>query len=101
MNAAQAPAIELAGLTKRYRNVAVVDNLSLSIPRGKTLGLIGPNGAGKSTTIKMLMGLLPISSGRANVLGIDVSDDPIGVKQRVGYVPELHNMYRWMRIEDL
>jgi ABC-2 type transport system ATP-binding protein len=95
------PAIELTGLTKRYGSVAVVDNLSLSIPRGTTLGLIGPNGAGKSTTIKMLMGLLSRTAGHARILGIDVTENPSRLHQQVGYVPEFHNMYRWMRIEDV
>jgi ABC-type multidrug transport system ATPase subunit len=72
------PAIELTDLTKRYRGRAVVDNLCLSVPSGSTFGLIGPNGAGKSTTIKMLMGLLPITSelvkeSRLSLKNIDTS----------------------------
>ena len=65
-------AIELKGLTKRFGSTLAVDNLSLSVKRGSTLGLIGPNGAGKSTTIKMLMGLLNPTAGTAQVLGRDV-----------------------------
>lgn len=95
------PAIELAGLTKRFRGTLAVDNLSLTIPRGSTFGLLGPNGAGKSTTIKMLMGMLSISAGTATVLDVDVQLDPVQVKQRVGYVPEIHNIYRWMRIREV
>jgi ABC-2 type transport system ATP-binding protein len=94
-------AIELNALSKRYANALVVDNLSLRIPRGTTFGLLGPNGAGKSTTIKMLMGMLSITSGSARVLGIDVSADPAKVKQKVGYVPEFHHIYRWMRIGEV
>jgi ABC-2 type transport system ATP-binding protein len=90
------PAIELTDLTKRYRDRTVVDRLCLSIPAGSTFGLIGPNGAGKSTTIRMLMGMLPITSGSARVLGHDVTAEPTRVKQRVGYVPEVHHIYRWM-----
>ena len=63
------PAIEIVGLTKRFGRTLAVNNLSLNIPRGSTFGLIGPNGAGKSTTIKMLMGMLSITSGEARVLG--------------------------------
>ena len=77
-----------------------MNNLSLKIPRGSTFGLIGPNGAGKSTTIKMLMGMLSITAGEARVLGIDVAADPVEVKQRVGYVPETHHIYRWMRVGE-
>jgi ABC-2 type transport system ATP-binding protein len=84
-----------------YGHATVVDNLSLCIPRGSTFGLLGPSGAGKSTTIKMLMGMLSITSGTARILGIDVSTHPAQVKQRVGYVPEFHNIYRWMRVQEV
>jgi ABC-2 type transport system ATP-binding protein len=95
------PAIELLGLTKRFGRTLAVNNLSLEIPRGSTFGLLGPNGAGKSTTIKMLMGMLSPTAGHARVLGIDVRADPTQVKQRVGYVPETHHVYRWMRVREV
>ena len=95
------PAIELAGLTKRFGRTLAVDDLSLQVVRGSTFGLIGPNGAGKSTTIKMLMGVLSPTAGEARVLGMDVPTEPVRVKQRVGYVPEVHNVYRWMRVEEV
>jgi ABC-2 type transport system ATP-binding protein len=94
-------ALELMGLSKRFGKTWAVDNLSLEIPRGSTFGLIGPNGAGKSTTIKMLMGMLRPTRGWAVVLGLDVLDQPVEVKQRVGYVPETHHIYRWMRVEQV
>lgn len=95
------PAIEIIGLTKRFGRTVAVNNLSLTIPRGSTFGLIGPNGAGKSTTIKTLMGILSATSGDARVLGIDVRTNPTLVKQRVGYVPETHHIYRWMRVNEV
>jgi len=95
------PAIELVGLSKRFGRTLAVNNLSLKIPRGSTFGLLGPNGAGKSTTIKMLMGLLSLTSGEARLLGVDVVADPVQVKQRVGYVPESHHIYRWMRVREV
>ena len=95
------PAIKLYGLTKRFGRTLAVHNLSLNIPRGSTFGLLGPNGAGKSTTIKMLMGMLSISAGKAFVLGVDVQSDPVQIKRRVGYVPELHHIYRWMRVREV
>jgi ABC-2 type transport system ATP-binding protein len=95
------PDIELLHLTKRFGRTPAVDNLSLTIPRGSTFGLLGPNGAGKSTTIKMLMGMLSITSGTTRVLGIDVTANAVEVKQRVGYVPEVHHIYRWMRIGEV
>lgn len=94
-------AVELKGLTKRYGRSIAVNQLSLTIRRGETFGLIGPNGAGKSTTIKMLMGLTSIDGGQALVLGADVDCDHETIKQHVGYVPELHHIYRWMRIRDV
>ena len=95
------PAVELVGLTKRFGRTLAVDNLSLTIPRGSTFGLLGPNGAGKSTTIKMLMGMLAPTAGQARLLGIDVAADPTEIKQRVGYVPETHYIYRWMRVGEV
>ncbi len=103
MNApdANGPAIETFGLLKQFGQVVAVKGLSLAIPRGCTFGLLGPNGAGKSTTIKMLMGMLSITCGQARVLGVDVTADPVQVKRRVGYVPEAHHIYRWMRVREV
>jgi ABC-2 type transport system ATP-binding protein len=95
------PAIDVSGLSKLYRDTWAVTNLSLKVPRGSTFGLIGPNGAGKSTTIKMLMGMLRPTSGEARVLGINPLEDPVQLRSRVGYVPETHHVYRWMRIEQV
>jgi ABC-2 type transport system ATP-binding protein len=95
------PAIELVGLSKRFGRSWAVDNLSLRVRRGSVFGLIGPNGAGKSTTIKMLMGMLSATAGEARVLGMDVLAERTQVKQRVGYVPETHQIYRWMRVEEV
>ncbi len=95
------PAIELTGVTKCYRAVAAVDNLTLAIPTGTVFGLIGPNGAGKSTTIRMLMGMLAPSAGRIRVLGIDVAGDAAQVRRRVGYVPERHDIYPWMTVGEV
>lgn len=92
------PAIEIEGLTKVFGHTVAVRNLSLTIERGSTFGLLGPNGAGKSTTIKMLMGMLSITAGSAKVLGLDVAKIPTLVKDSVGYVPETHHIYRWMRV---
>ena len=95
------PAIELSGLTKRFGSTLAVDDLSLSIKRGSTFGLIGPNGSGKSTTIKMLMGVLSPTAGTVRVLGRDVAAEAVEIRQRVGYVPELHFMDRWMRVKEV
>jgi len=94
-------AIELGDLTKRFGKTLAVDGLSLSVKRGSTYGLIGPNGSGKSTTIKMIMGLLRPNVGTVCVLGRDSRTDAVEIRQRVGYVPELHFMDRWMRVAEV
>jgi ABC-2 type transport system ATP-binding protein len=95
------PAVELVAVTKRYKRATAIDHLDLTIPRGVTLGLIGPNGAGKSTTIRMLMGTLAPTSGSVRVLDIDVQRDPVAMRRRVGYVPERHDFYPWMRVGEV
>ena len=95
------PAIELDGVFKLFGNSPAVDGLSLSVEHGSTFGLIGPNGAGKSTTIKMLMGLLAPTSGSVRVLGHDAGREATQIRQKVGYVPELHLMDRWMRVKEV
>ena len=94
------PAIEMVGLTKWFGDKAAVRDLSLVVPTGSTFGFIGPNGAGKTTTIKMLMGMLRTSAGRARLLGVEVEGRCEAIKQRIGYVPELHFIYRWMRVNE-
>jgi ABC-2 type transport system ATP-binding protein len=98
---ANAPAVELVGVTKRYGTTTVVDNLTLNVPRGTTLGLIGPNGAGKSTTIRILMGMLAPTSGNIRVLGMDVTSDSAPMRRLVGYVPERHDIYPWMTVGEI
>lgn len=94
------PAIEISGLTKRFGHQTAVDDLNIAVPPGTTFGFIGPNGAGKTTTIKMLMGMMHSTSGHARVLGVDVAQNREAMLQRVGYVPELHFIYRWMYIGE-
>jgi ABC-2 type transport system ATP-binding protein len=80
--------LEVRGLTKKYRNRAVVDHVSFSVPPGEVTGYLGPNGSGKSTTVKMLAGLLPPTTGQILWNGADIRHDLIGFKRRLGYVPE-------------
>ena len=81
--------VETNSLTKRFGELAAVEELSITIKHGEIFGFIGPNGAGKTTTLQMLSGQLPPTSGTAKVLGIDVVADPISVKAAIGIVPEL------------
>ncbi len=82
------PIIEMVKLTKKYGSFTAVDQLNLTINKGEIFGLLGPNGAGKSTTILMMLGLTDPSSGSVKVSGIDSTNNPIGVKRIVGYLPE-------------
>jgi len=83
-----APAIATQGLTRRFGELLAVQDVNLSVAPGQFFGFLGPNGAGKSTTIKMLTGLLAASSGRIQVLGLDLAQDPVEVKRQIGVVPE-------------
>lgn len=94
-------AVETTALCKRYGTRAAVEDLTLRIPAGVVFGFIGPNGAGKSTTIKMLMGLIRKSAGSARVLGFDVDERAEGMRQNIGYVPEVHNIYPWMSVGEV
>ena len=90
------PAVKLSGVSKRYSDVTAVDYLDLDLKKGELFGLLGPNGSGKSTTLKMILGLVKPDSGSVNVLGINVEDDPVAVKRKVGYVPESPRVYEFL-----
>jgi len=82
-----APLLRIDGLTKRYPATTALDDLTVELPRGR-IGLVGANGAGKTTTFRLLLGLAHPTEGRVEVCGIDVAEDPIGVRARLGYMPE-------------
>src|SRR3954465_15288625 len=86
MNAA--PTISTQGLSRRFGDLVAVDNVNLSVAPGQFFGFLGPNGAGKSTTIKMLTGLLAPSSGKIEILGLDLATRSVEVKRQIGVVPE-------------
>lgn len=78
--------VEARSLSKSYGNMPAVDSIDLSVEPGKIFGFLGPNGAGKTTTIKLLTTLIPPTSGRVSILGIDASRDPLGIRKRIGVV---------------
>jgi ABC-2 type transport system ATP-binding protein len=86
-------AIEVEGLSKYWNQTKAVDGISFQVNKGEVFGFLGPNGAGKTTTIKMLVGLTKPTNGDARVAGYDVVDDIRSVKQHIGVVPELSNLY--------
>lgn len=80
-------------LNKDYDGFNAVVDLDLEVPAGEFFCFLGPNGAGKTTTIKMITGLLSPSSGRVEVDGIDIQEDPIEAKRRIGYIPDTPYLY--------
>lgn len=92
--------IEVKGLVKTYGAKRAVDGVSFSVRRGDILGFLGPNGAGKSTTMKMITGFLRPDAGTATVDGINVADDPVAVKSKLGYLPENSPAYPEMTVEE-
>ena len=85
---AAAPAIEVAGLTKRFGDFTAVDGISFTVGEGEIFGMLGPNGAGKSTLIRMLTTLLPPSGGSARVAGADVLTEADRVRRAIGVIPQ-------------
>jgi len=90
--------IVVDGLVKRFGAFTAVDGVSFGVGRGEVMGFIGPNGAGKSTLIRILCGLLRPSAGRALVAGIDVAQDPEGVRRRIGYMSQRFSLYNDMSV---
>ncbi|QDV61037.1 ABC transporter ATP-binding protein [Crateriforma conspicua] len=90
--------ITLEGFGKDYGDFTAVESIDLHIGQGETFGFIGPNGAGKSTTIRFLATLLRASRGRGEIAGADVMEDPIAVRQNVGYMPDNFGVYDGMRV---
>jgi ABC-2 type transport system ATP-binding protein len=81
-------AIEVKNLTKRYKDLTAVDNLSFNVKKGEIFGLLGPNGAGKTTTIKAILDLIKIDTGAIKINGFDIKENGVEAKNSVGYLPE-------------
>jgi len=87
-------------LTKWYGPRLAVDRVSLQVEAGEVMGLLGPNGSGKTTILRILTGYLLPSSGTARIAGLDVVDDALAARARVGYVPEDVPLYGWMSVRE-
>jgi len=92
--------IEVEHLSKTFVDKPVVDDLSFFVPEGQVIGFLGPNGAGKTTTMRMLTAFLPPSKGRVVVGGVDIDTDPVGLRRKVGYLPETVPLYPEMRVDE-
>jgi ABC-2 type transport system ATP-binding protein len=91
--------IDVQNLSKRYGGFLAVDDISFHVQPGKIVGFLGPNGAGKTTTMRVLTCFLPPSRGSVKIAGFDVTESPMEVKRRVGYLPETPPLYPDMTVE--
>lgn len=98
------PAAEITvsaqGLSRRFGAHTAVDGVSLELKRGEILGFLGPNGAGKTTTMQMLTGNLAPSSGAISICGVDLFEQPVAAKARIGYLPETPPLYRELTVRE-
>jgi len=92
--------VKVTQLVKIYGTQHAVDGISFEAHKGEVLGFLGPNGAGKTTTMKIVTGYLPQSSGKVEVCGFDVTENPMETRARVGYLPELNPLYREMYVRE-
>ena len=92
--------IEVQNLSKHYGDKRAVDNISFRAEDGEILGFLGPNGAGKSTTMNILTGYISATDGRALIDGIDILEEPIKAKQKIGYLPEQPPLYLDMTVKE-
>jgi len=92
--------IEVESITKRFGPVTAVDDVSFEISRGEVVGFLGPNGAGKTTTMRILTCFMPADSGTARIMGHDVFEDSLAVRESIGYLPENAPLYLDMRVDS-
>ena len=92
--------IEVKNLLKVYGEQKAVNNISFKVDNGEIVGFLGPNGAGKSTTMKIITGYLQQTAGEAIVAGINVSEDPLTTKKKIGYLPEANALYYDMYVRE-
>ena len=93
--------IRLDNVSKWFGPKAAVQDVTLDVPEGCVCGLVGPNGAGKTTAIRMMLGLLPPSRGSMRILGLDPTRRSLELRRQVGYVPESHHIYPWMKVKQV
>ena len=92
--------IEVKNLLKEYGEQKAVNNISFKVSKGEIVGFLGPNGAGKSTTMKIITGYLQQTGGEAFVCGINVAEQPLETKKKIGYLPELNALYYDMYVRE-
>lgn len=92
--------VKVEQLTKVYGTQKAIDQISFEAKKGEVLGFLGPNGAGKTTTMKILTGFIPPTEGSAEVCGLSVTDEPIAIRRKIGYLPEHNPLYKDMYVKE-
>lgn len=92
--------IEVENLSKIYGATQAIKDISFSVEKGTILGFLGPNGAGKTTTMRILSGYIPATTGKAKIAGFEVHENPMAVRERIGYLPETPPLYTDMTVTD-
>lgn len=92
--------VKVNSLTKKYGAQHAVDDVSFEAQSGEVLGFLGPNGAGKTTTMKILTCFIPQTEGTVTVCGYDTSEEPMKVRERIGYLPEHNPLYKDMYVRE-
>lgn len=94
------PAVEVAGVTRRFGSVTALDELSFQVPRGQLFGVVGPDGAGKTTLLRILAGVLRPSAGEARVLGSSMGVDPEPARARLAYMAQRFGLYEELTVSE-
>ncbi|MBP0979178.1 MAG: ATP-binding cassette domain-containing protein [Oscillospiraceae bacterium] len=92
--------IEVVGLTKKYGQRVAIDDISFNVNKGEIVGFLGSNGAGKSSTMNILTGYISATSGKVKIDGIDILEEPIKAKKKIGYLPETPPLYMDMKVSE-
>lgn len=92
--------IDIKGITKFYGEQKALNNINLSINKGEVVGLLGPNGAGKSTLLKIITSFIPPSEGTVKIDGLDIQENSLEIRKRIGYLPENNPLYNEMYIKE-
>ncbi|HMK37484.1 MAG TPA: ATP-binding cassette domain-containing protein [Desulfomonilaceae bacterium] len=91
--------IEVENLTKYYGRMAAIRDVNFRVESGEIVGFLGPNAAGKTTTMRILTCFAPASAGNVRILGMDVREDSLKIRRKLGYLPEHVPLYDWMRVQ--
>jgi ABC-2 type transport system ATP-binding protein len=92
--------INISNISKVYGNQKALDNISINIENSEIVGLLGPNGAGKSTLMKIISCYIPPTAGNVKVMGYDIFEEPLKVKNSIGYLPESNPLYHEMYVKE-